>query len=140
MRALVDTNIFLDVLLSREGLADESQRVLDWFELNPGDGWVAWHTLANLYYVGWKTVGRSSALSAIDEVLGVFEVCPVGSPEARRARNLGMTDFEDALQASSALAVRAECIVTRNMRDYRRSPVKALSPRAFLTAVASQES
>jgi predicted nucleic acid-binding protein len=29
MRALVDTNIFLDTLLSREGLADESQRVLD---------------------------------------------------------------------------------------------------------------
>ena len=139
MRALVDTNIFLDVLLARKGLADESQKLLDWFESHPGDGWIAWHTLSNLYYVGWKTAGREKALAAIDEILGAFEVCPVASTEARRARNLGMPDFEDALQASAALAARVEVIVTRNTRDFRKSPVKALSPRAFLAAVADME-
>ena len=135
MRALVDTNIFLDTLLSREGLADESQRVLDWFDDNPGEGWIAWHTLANLYYVGIKAVGRDNALAAIDEILGVFQVCPVASAEARRARHLGMPDLEDALQASAAMAAHVECIVTRNTRDYRKSPVHALTPRAFLAAV-----
>lgn len=137
MRALVDTNVFLDVLLARENLADESQRVLDWFDANPGDGWIAWHSLANLYYVGVKTVGRTAALAAIDEILRVFEVSPVGSSEARRARNLGMTDFEDALQASAATAARVDYIVTRNTRDFRRSPIKAISPRAFLAAVTN---
>ena len=137
MRALVDTNVFLDVLLARKNLADESQRVLDWFDANPGDGWIAWHTLGNLYYVGVKTVGRTAALAAIDEILGVFEVSPVGSSEARRARNLGMTDFEDALQASAATAARVDYIVTRNTRDFRRSPIKAISPRAFLAAVTN---
>jgi predicted nucleic acid-binding protein len=135
MRALVDTNIFLDVLLARKGLADESQQLLDWFESHSGDGWIAWHTLSNLYYVGWKTAGREKALAAIDEILGAFEVCPVASTEARRARNLGMADFEDALQASAALTARVEVIVTRNTRDFRKSPVKALSPRAFLALV-----
>jgi predicted nucleic acid-binding protein len=135
MRALVDTNIFLDVLLARKGLADESQKLLDWFESHPGDGWIAWHTLSNLYYVGWKTAGREKALAAIDEILGAFEVCPVASTEARRARNLGMADFEDALQTSAALAARVEVMVTRNTRDFRKSPVKALSPRAFLALV-----
>lgn len=138
MRALVDTNIFLDVLLARQGLVQESRDVLDWFERHPGDGWIAWHTLANLYYVGWKTAGRTQTLTAIDEVLGVFEVCPVASAEARRARNLGMSDFEDALQASAALAARVEVIVTRNTRDFRKSPVKALSPRAFLALVGHE--
>jgi len=138
MRALVDTNVFLDVLLARKGLADESQEVLDWFEDHPGDGWIAWHTLSNLYYVGWKTAGREKALAAIDEILGAFEVCPVASTEARRARHLGMTDFEDALQASAAAAAHAECIVTRNTRDFRKSPVKALSPRAFLALVGHE--
>jgi predicted nucleic acid-binding protein len=137
MRALVDTNVFLDVLLARPDLADESQRVLDWFDAHPGDGWIAWHTLANLYYVGFKTTGRAKALSAIDEILGVFEVCPVGSSEARRARNLGMTDFEDALQASAATAARVDCIVTRNTKDFRRSPIEAISPKVFLATVTN---
>ncbi len=135
MRALVDTNIFLDTLLSREGLADESQRVLDWFDDNPREGWIAWHTLANLYYVGLKAAGRGTALAAIDEILGVFQVCPVASNEARRARHLGMPDFEDALQTSAAMAAHVECIVTRNTRDYRKSPVRPLTPRAFLATV-----
>ena len=138
MRALVDTNVFLDVLLARKDLADESQEVLDWFEGRPGDGWIAWHTLSNLYYVGWKTAGREKALAAIDEILGVFEVCPVSSTEARRARNLGMADFEDALQVSAAAAARVEYIVTRNTRDFRKSPVKAITPRAFLVLVQSK--
>jgi len=138
MRALVDTNVFLDVLLARTGLVDESQQVLDWFESHPGDGWIAWHTLSNLYYVGWKTAGREKALAAIDDILGAFEVCPVASTEAWRARNLGMADFEDALQSSAAVAARAEYIVTRNTRDFRKSPVKSLSPRAFLALVQTK--
>jgi predicted nucleic acid-binding protein len=88
--------------------------------------------------VGWKTAGRIRTLAAIDEVLGAFEICPVASAEARRARNLGMGDFEDALQASAAFAARAELIVTRNTRDFRKSPVKALSPRAFLALVGHE--
>ena len=135
MRALVDTNVFLDVLLARKGLAAESQHVLDWFESRPGDGWIAWHTLDNLYYVGWKTCGRGQALAAIDEIMGVFEVSPTASAEAHRARGLGMADFEDALQASAAMAARASYIVTRNTRDFRKSPVKAITPNEFLAAV-----
>jgi len=101
MRALVDTSVFLDVLLARRGVATESQQVLDWFESRLGDGWIAGHTLANLYCVGWKACGRDKALSAIDEILGVFEVSHTASAEAHRARGLAMTDYEDALQASA---------------------------------------
>jgi hypothetical protein len=33
------------------------------------------------------------------------------------------------------MAAHVECIVTRNTRDYRKSPVRALTPRAFLATV-----
>jgi predicted nucleic acid-binding protein len=136
MRALLDTNVFLDVLLARRGLTNESQQVLDWFESQPGEGWIAWHTLANLYYVGCKICGRDKALTAIDEILGVFEVSPTATAEAHRARGLGMADYEDALQASAAIAAHVSYIVTRNTRDFRKSPVKAITPKEFLAAVA----
>lgn len=136
MPYLVDTNIFLDVLLAHEELAEESREVLDWFEDNPGEGWIAWHTLANLYYVGAKTAGVSEALAAIDEILEIFEVCPVGSDEARQARGLKVNDFEDALQISAALAAGVSRIITRNTRDFGRSPIKAITPRMFLLEIS----
>jgi hypothetical protein len=43
-----------------------------------------------------------------------------------------MDDLEDAMQAISALAFGADHLVTRNVRDYRNSPVPALTPKAFL--------
>ena len=42
-----------------------------------------------------------------------------------------MDDLEDAMQAISALAFGAHHLVTRNVRDYRNSPVPALTPRHF---------
>lgn len=38
---------------------------------------------------------------------------------------------------AAALAWRADAIVTRNLQDYRRSPVPALSPAAFLKQAAT---
>lgn len=132
MKILVDTNIFLDVLLEREGLADESQAVLDWCENHPGDAWIAWHTLANLYYIGAKTTGKDEALRFVDEILAVFDICSGDSLAARTARSLPMADFEDALQAAAAQSAGVGLIVTRNQKDYRRSPVPAATPKAFL--------
>jgi hypothetical protein len=46
-----------------------------------------------------------------------------------------MPDLEDALQAAAALAWRADVIVTRNLDDYRHSPVPAVAPLEFLRRV-----
>jgi hypothetical protein len=43
-----------------------------------------------------------------------------------------MSDFEDASQVAAAMACGAQFIVTRNERDFKKSPVPALSPEAFL--------
>ena len=47
-----------------------------------------------------------------------------------------MRDIDDAFQAAAALAWQADVIVTRKLADYRRSPVRALSPAAFMKEVA----
>jgi len=64
--------------------------------------------------------------------LELVEVVSTGTAEARRALTLSMTDVEDAFQASAALAWSADFIITRNIADYRRSPVKAVTPTDFL--------
>lgn len=136
MKVLIDTNILLDVLLEREGLVDESQAVLNWCDEHPGDGWIAWHTLANLYYIGLKTAGKKEAEEFVDEVLSVFEVCPADTLAAKTARALPIADFEDALQVAAAQKARAERIVTRNKKDFRRSSIPAVTPRELLAAVS----
>ena len=137
VRALIDTNIFLDVLMSRKGLMSESQSVLDWCQDNPVNAWIAWHTLSNLYYVGAKTVSPKEAENQIGLILEIFEVSPTDTIAAIAARKFKMKDFEDALQAAAAANCNADVIVTRNIADFKKSPVKAVAPGKFLLSVRS---
>ncbi len=126
MRVLIDTDVLLDVALRREPHAERSAAVLRWAEAG-GDAAVAWHSLANCAYL--LMAGGRPFLA---ELVQIVEVAPVSTADARRALALPMADLEDAFQAAAALAWGADAIVTRNVTDYRRSPVDALTPSAFL--------
>jgi predicted nucleic acid-binding protein len=130
MRALLDTDVLLDVALRRAEFFTHSAAVLQWAESNPGRAAVAWHSLANLSYLL-----RPDARPFIRELLEFVEIPMAGTEAAMQAIGFPMDDFEDALQAAGALAFGAGCIVTRNTADYRRSPVPAISPVAFMKKV-----
>jgi predicted nucleic acid-binding protein len=126
MKALIDTDVLLDVALARAPHAEHSLEVLRWAEAG-GSAAVAWHSLADCAYL-LKGGGRAF----LQRLLLLVEVASVGSADARRALDLPMRDVDDAFQAAAALAWSADVIVTRNLADYRRSPVRALSPAAFI--------
>ena len=91
---------------------------------------VAWHSLALLSFL-LKSAARTHTRNLLRRV----EVVETGHAEALQALKLPMTDLEDALQAVAALKHRADLIVTRDRRDFRGSPVPAVSPVAFLERV-----
>lgn len=132
MRALVDTNVFLDVLLDRKEWVEKSREVLNRLEQRPGSGWISWHTLSNLYYIGRKTAGEQKTRHSLRRILASFEVCPADSRVAATAMELDMADFEDALQVAAGRAAKADIIITRNTQDFKNSPIPAMSPEQAL--------
>jgi PIN domain len=126
MKVLLDSDILLDVALAREPHVKASAEVLRWAE-SGGDSAVAWHSLTNCAYL-LKASGRDF----LGSLLEIVTVAAVGDADARRAIGLPMHDIEDAFQSASALAWGADFIITRNLTDYRNSPVPALTPTAFL--------
>ncbi|MCC5848544.1 MAG: PIN domain-containing protein [Verrucomicrobia bacterium] len=131
----MDTNIFLDVLLNREEWVDTSRDVLNRLEQNPGVGWIAWHTLSNLYYIGRKIVGEEQTRAVMWRIVRSFEVCPAHGRIAVSALELPMADFEDALQVAAGVAAKADWIITRNEDDFKKSPIPALSPERSLQTI-----
>jgi len=130
---LVDTDVLLDVALDRAPHADAAARLLDVLEERPGTAFVAWHTIANFYYLCVPARGRGSAREFVRELSGFVAVAPTTTDDLRYAVQLPRRDFEDALQVAAAVACRADVIATRNVRDYKRAPIKAVTPAALLT-------
>jgi predicted nucleic acid-binding protein len=126
MKILIDTNVLLDVALRRPAFYEASAKVIDWAELHPKQAAVAWHSVSNLAYLV-----KQDARGFIADLLMFVEVAAGDTATVRQALALPTKDLEDALQASAAIEFGADLIVTRDANDYKRLPIKALTPIAF---------
>ncbi|WP_395742411.1 type II toxin-antitoxin system VapC family toxin [Prosthecobacter sp.] len=133
MKILVDCDVLLDVGTGRMPHAADSQQVLDWCERHPGNGFIAWHTIANVFYLLQKGGRALQARQFIHDLLTFIEVVPAGTSAAKHALALPMTDFEDGLQCAAAVQAGVDFIVTRNINDYSSAPVTAILPGVFLS-------
>lgn len=130
MKILIDTDVLLAIALARQPHLEASAEVLRWAEAG-GDAAVAWHSLTNCAYL---LKGGRTFLKGLVQIVGVAEV---GRNDATIALDLPMSDLEDAFQVAAALARGSDFIVTRNLADFRKSPVPAISPAEFLKRIAS---
>ena len=127
---LLDTDILIDVALRRMPYATAAGDLLDLLEQRPGTAWIAWHTLSNFYDLHSPTRGRSNTKNFLVDLVRFVNVAQTTTKSFLLAARLQMKDFEDALQVAAAVACEAEVIVTRNIRDYTHSPVRAVTPES----------
>ena len=128
MKLLVDTNVFLDVVLERKSLMRESAAVLDAIEDGRAEGYVSSHAVTTIHYIVARANGGAAAVTAISDILDLCEVVAVNEADFRRALALGLKDFEDAVQVAAALHAGADYLVSRNEKDFKNSPIDVRSP------------
>jgi hypothetical protein len=128
LRVLLDVDVVLDVLTKREPFFQDSAALLAACETSRCEGHVAAHTLTTLWYLLAKHRGAAYALGRVSDLLRVVGVALVDREVIQRALVGGFADFEDGVQMAAASAVAADYVATRNLIDFSRGPVPALSP------------
>ncbi|MBA2687700.1 MAG: PIN domain-containing protein [Gemmatimonadaceae bacterium] len=131
-RLLVDTNVLLDVILARTPWAEDGALLLDATVHGTATGYVAGHAITTLYYVVEQERGRATAMTAVNNLLEILSVVPLGTKDFQRAAALGLRDFEDAVHVAACLQVGADFLVTRNERDFKGAPIRVRSPGEIL--------
>lgn len=129
MKVLVDLNIFLDVIQKREPHYGASAEILSNISKGEFRGAVPGHALTTVHYLVSRFANRGLADEAIDWILGDFEVVGEGRDIMLRARGLPMEDFEDAVVAAAAEAIHCDWVITRNVTDFKASPISAITPK-----------
>ena len=132
---LLDTDILIDVALDRYPHSDPAAELLDRIEHGATPAFIAWHTVSNFYYLVAPSRGGLGARDFIVELTRFVAVAATDTEAVHYAAALPMADFEDALQVAAARACGAQHIVTRNVRDYTRSPIPAITPQEALSGL-----
>jgi predicted nucleic acid-binding protein len=134
---LVDINVVLDVVLGRREWLAESARLMDAAEKGLIDGFIAGHTVTNVYSLVQRAGNRSTAGKAVRDLLRIFDVVAVERQDLVEAVASKIADFEDAVQAVCAAKIGADAIATRDLKGFRTATVPAQTPGTILARLAS---
>jgi len=135
MKILLDTDILIDVALDRKPFSDDASLLLDKIEMRYADGFIAWHSLSNVYYICSSSVDDRKLKEFLKGLIKFVSVSETSTKDASYALTLKMGDFEDAMQVSAAISCKADLIATRNIKDFKNSPVAACLPREVIKII-----
>ena len=139
MKITVDLNVMLDVVQNRAPHYQDSAEVLSRARAGEISAVLPSHAVTTLYYVLAKAAGTTKADQTVDWLLTHFEIAVADKAIFRRARQLSLGDFEDAVVASLAEASKCDYVVTRNVPDFAGSTVPAITPTGFLALLPENE-
>ena len=144
MKALLDTNIVVDVLQRRE----------PWFQ----DGAVIFRAIANKQIEGCLTAKQITdihffsrkqfkegenvdvkARQVIEKLLAIFSLIDTLGFDCQKAFGNENGDYEDAVLIESAVRAGADCIVTRNPEHFKTSTVLVYAPDQFVSVISQAE-
>lgn len=138
MRALIDTNILADLLLGRDPYYDIANNILTLCANKKVSGYVAAHSIPNLFYILRNSMSKEERRVALMDICQIVKLEGIDSFKILSALdNENFSDFEDCLQEECAVAVSADYIVTRNLKDFVSSRVPAILPNEFVEKLES---
>lgn len=133
MVVLIDTNVLLDVVVLREPYWENSIKVVQYCALKTVQGYIAAHSISNMYYILRKIFSDEERRRLILNYMRFLTVAGIEHGQMVEALNRGsFKDFEDCLQDECAKEIGADYIITRNIKDFAYSEVPAITLERFL--------
>ncbi len=128
MKILIDTNIILDVLCNRQEFVNDSAQIFKFCEVKKITGYVSALSIPNIIYIMRKELDNKATKDLLDKIFLIFNVADLKSDDLKKAAAMDFKDYEDAVQSACASRIKADFIVTRNIKDFTNSKVTAITP------------
>ncbi|MDR0293078.1 MAG: PIN domain-containing protein [Oscillospiraceae bacterium] len=135
MKVILDTNVVLDTLMKREGLFQAAYEVVKLSIQNKIQALLPASVITDIHYIMSQS-DKTQARPVLEQFVGLIAVCDVTPADVGAAFASEMDDFEGAVLAAVAARVHADYIVTRNKRDFVKSPVPVATPEELLALCA----
>jgi predicted nucleic acid-binding protein len=134
MNALIDTNVILDDILDRAPHGGNARKISRLVTDGLINSYLTANCLTDIFYIVSKYRNEAIARKTVKNLLLSFAVVSVSGEDCRRAIDLPMGDFEDAVVAVCAEKADLDYIVTndKGFGDGSDLSVPAISPTDFL--------
>ncbi len=140
MKALIDTCVIVDILQKREPFCQPAMEILLSISNRKCIGILTAKSITDIYYILRRSIHSEENVRKLVRILfTLFDVKDTFSADCELALDSAMKDYEDAIMVQTAFRIGADCIVTRNLKDYKLSALPVFSPEQFLLELAKEE-
>ena len=135
MKVLIDTNVILDVLCARKDFLEDSSKVWRYCEVNKIDGYISALSVPNIVYILRKELTPEKTQEIINRIFLIFQVTDLKANDLKKAATMKSNDYEDSIQMICAYRIKADFIITRNIKDFNLSKVPAIKPSELIERI-----
>lgn len=133
MVVLIDTNVLLDFLLGRDPYFSNADKIIKLCAEQKIQGFMAAHSIPNMFYILRKDMSVETRREVLLNLCDILAIQAIDSVKVIAAlKNSAFIDLEDCLQSDCAEEIKADYIVTRNIKDFEISEIPAILPEDFL--------
>lgn len=128
MQVLIDTNVLLDICFEKGGFYKSSYGALLRLVTNNAKCYITSSCITDIYYVLNKYGSKEEAKKRVLSLINLCSVLPISEKEICLALESEVNDYEDAIVEACAYINKCDFILTRNLKDFKKSKVSAVSP------------
>lgn len=133
MKVLLDTCIIIDALQSRAPHSEYAQKIFLDVASEKYIGCISAKSVTDIYYLMHRFFHEDKKTrDVLRKLFFLFNIIDTFGSDCLNAVNSDMSDYEDAVMSETAVRNGVDYIVTRNIKDYKKSKVKVLNPKDFL--------
>ena len=131
----LDSDVLIDFYADRDDFSNSARKIFEHAELHKRHMRLITTPVAisNVHYLLKKYLEKELLSRCFDHLISNVEIVPMSGEVVQHAFDLGWSDFEDAMQHQACVDYRKDTIIiTRNVKDYKKSILKVMSPKTFV--------
>ena len=128
-KVFVDTNILVDLIADRKPFSKFAIQLFLKAEERKVKLYASSHSISTTHYLLKKYIDEKDLREVLFNILDYLNIVAIDLDVLKKGLKSKHKDFEDALQIISACSVeKIDSIVTRNIKDFKESEIRVLSP------------
>lgn len=133
MKVLIDTNVIIDALTSREPWNESAETIFIMAANHMMDMYITASSATDIYYLVRKYLhSADQAKRVMEKLYSLVGILTVSGAECIDALASSIDDYEDAVVERVSVKADMDYIITRNVKDYQQGMMKTIFPDDFI--------
>ena len=135
-RLFLDTNIIVDLISDRKPFSKYAIEIFQKSEEGQVELYTSSHSMATTHYLLKKYMEEKALREVLYNLLDFITIIAVDVDVLKKGLLSKHRNFEESIQIFCASSIeKIESIITRNVKDFKGSEIKVLTPDEFVLSL-----